>query len=140
MKTSLTFDKALIAPCGMNCGTCIAFLRDKNKCYGCRIRFADKQKSCSQCIVKNCIQLAETTSNFCYECKSFPCKRLKQLDKRYRTKYRTSFIENLMMIKEKGITKFLKLEAQRRSCPDCGSVVSVHRNKCSKCSYEIAEG
>jgi len=27
----------LIAPCGMNCGACIAFMRDKNNCPGCRV-------------------------------------------------------------------------------------------------------
>ncbi len=25
-----------IAPCGMNCATCLAYLRDKNTCCGCR--------------------------------------------------------------------------------------------------------
>lgn len=35
MRAQVSFDKSLIAPCGMNCGTCIAYLRDKNKCPGC---------------------------------------------------------------------------------------------------------
>lgn len=30
------FRKTLIAPCGINCGICLAFLRDKNTCMGCR--------------------------------------------------------------------------------------------------------
>ncbi len=28
----------LIAPCGMNCGTCLGYLREKNKCVGCRLK------------------------------------------------------------------------------------------------------
>jgi hypothetical protein len=28
--------KELVAPCGMNCGICIAYLREKNKCPSCR--------------------------------------------------------------------------------------------------------
>lgn len=27
----------LIAPCGINCGVCNAYLRVRNKCQGCRI-------------------------------------------------------------------------------------------------------
>jgi hypothetical protein len=30
-------ENALIAPCGMNCGVCMAYLREKNKCPGCRL-------------------------------------------------------------------------------------------------------
>lgn len=28
-------NRNLIAPCGMNCGVCIAYLREKNRCQGC---------------------------------------------------------------------------------------------------------
>jgi ribosomal protein S27AE len=91
------------------------------------------------CIVKTCIKLEETASNFCYDCEKFPCKRIMQLDKRYRTKYRTSFIENLLMIKEKGIDSFLEFELKRRTCSDCGSVLSVHRNKCLVCGKDVTK-
>jgi len=127
----------MIAPCGMNCGTCIAFLRDKNKCHGCRVLYEGKLKTRQNCIVKNCINLQDTTSGFCYECKEFPCKRLKQLDKRYMTKYRTSFIQNLEMMNEKGINAFLENETIRWTCPGCGSTLSCHRNKCLVCNYEV---
>jgi hypothetical protein len=29
---AMKFNKQLIAPCGMNCGICLGYLRDKNKC------------------------------------------------------------------------------------------------------------
>jgi hypothetical protein len=102
MKPLVSFDKSLIAPCGMNCGTCIAFLRDKNKCPGCRVYSADKAISIQRCIIPKCVYLDKTDSKFCYDCEKYPCKRVKQLDKRYKTKYNTSFIENLTIIKEKG--------------------------------------
>ena len=133
MKTPVTFDRSLIAPCGMNCGTCIAYLRNKNKCPGCRTYSADKAISVRRCIIIKCVHLDKTTSKFCYECEKYPCKRLKQLDKRYRTKYKTSFIENLTIIKDKGIDKFLVFESKRRTCPNCGSVLSVHRDHCLVC-------
>jgi nickel-dependent lactate racemase len=128
------FDRSLIAPCGMNCGTCIGYLREKNKCPGCRTYSADKAVSVRRCIIIKCVNLEKTTSKFCYECEKYPCKRLKQLDKRYRTKYKTSFIENLAMIKEKGIDSFLAFESERRTCPHCGSVLSVHRENCLICA------
>ena len=137
MNTTVTFDKTLIAPCGMNCGTCLAFLRDKNKCYGCRVDSAGKLKSRMLCKIKNCTLLAKTSSKFCYDCDIFPCNRLKQIDKRYRTKYNTSFIQNLLMIKESGMSAFLVFESARRSCPECGSVVSVHRNHCLACKLNL---
>lgn len=133
MKPQASFDKFLIAPCGMNCGTCIAYLRDKNKCPGCRVYSADKAISIQRCIIPKCVHLDKTESKFCYECEKYPCKRLKQLDKRYRSKYNTSFIENLTMIKEKGIGRFLVFESKRRTCRNCGSILSVHRDYCLTC-------
>jgi hypothetical protein len=133
MKPSVSFDKFMIAPCGMNCGTCIAYLRVKNRCPGCRIKSEDKAISVKRCIITWCDLLEKTDSKFCYDCEKFPCKRLKQLDKRYRTKYSTSFIENLTIIKEKGLTEFLAFESKRRACKNCGSVLSVHREHCIVC-------
>ncbi len=134
MKTQVTFDRSLIAPCGMNCGTCIAYLREKNRCPGCRIYSADKAISIQRCIIPKCVHLTSTTSKFCFDCGKYPCKRIKQLDKRYSTKYKTSFIENLTIIKEEGIDSFLVFESERRTCPYCGSVLSVHRDYCLICA------
>lgn len=137
MIRTVSFEKHLIAPCGMNCGTCLAYLRDKNKCPGCRISSSDKAVSVKRCTVTKCTHLQTTASKFCYDCEKFPCKRIKDLDKRYRTKYRTSFIENLTMIKEEGIDRFLAFESKRRTCDQCGAVLSVHRDHCLKCNRTL---
>ncbi len=137
MSNSVKFKKDLIAPCGMNCGTCLAYLREKNRCPGCRKFSEDKAVSVQRCIITKCICLEKTKSKFCYECENFPCKRMKQLDKRYRTKYRTSFIENLLMIKGNGIAHFLDFESKRRTCQNCGSTLCVHRNFCLTCKIEL---
>ena len=133
MINRVQFDPSLIAPCGMNCGTCLGYLREKNRCPGCRVFSTDKAVSIQRCIIPGCEYLDKTESGFCYDCGKFPCRRLKQLDLRYRTKYRTSFMENLMMIKEKGIETFLEFESERRSCPNCGAVLCVHRPSCMTC-------
>ena len=80
----------LIAPCGMNCSLCIA--------YQFRILDINKQgfhrRYCPGCIARgeNCTHMADACENlgkgsvrFCIECEDYPCKRLKALDKRYRT-------------------------------------------------------
>ena len=47
----------LIAPCGMNCGICMAYLREKNKCPGCRVIDINKSISVQKCKIKNCYEL-----------------------------------------------------------------------------------
>jgi hypothetical protein len=128
------FDSKMIAPCGMNCGSCLGFLRDKNRCYGCRTNSSEKI-SRVRCRIKNCELLARTPSGFCFDCEKFPCARMKELDKRYRTKYKTGLIENLHMIKESGMESFLEFEIKRRTCPNCGSTLCVHRVYCLKCNF-----
>lgn len=127
------FDPELIAPCGMNCAICLAYLREKNKCPGCRKIKIDKSVSRAKCKVKNCDEIAIKKKKFCYECDNLPCQRMKSLDKRYRTKYDMSMLENLEYIKQNGLDKFVKKERERWKCPKCGGVICVHRKKCYTC-------
>lgn len=132
-KTSVDFQEEMIAPCGMNCGACSGYMRQKNSCPGCRSQSDGKPAYCQGCIVINCSRLAETESKFCYECPKYPCARLKSLEKRYSTKYNTSFFGNLAMIRDKGIDAFLAFETERRTCPQCGATLCVHRPACLEC-------
>ncbi len=124
----------LIAACGMNCGICIGYLRDKKPCRGCfKKDDENKPKQCRSCSIANCESLAKTDSGFCYDCEKYPCTRLKNLDKRYRTKYRMSMLENLDSIQKHGLEKFLENEESRWSCKECGTGLCVHRNFCLNC-------
>jgi hypothetical protein len=125
----------LIAPCGANCGVCLAFFgyridgkKRKYACTGCRSRT-------SRCafIQKNCSRLSNGQVEYCYECAVFPCDRLKTLDKRYRNKYGMSMVENLRYIQRDGMEQFLKNERKKWKCPDCGGLVCVHNKKCYTC-------
>lgn len=131
MKTSM------IAPCGMNCALCYAYQRDKNKCDGCWGAHEQKPNSCRKCSITNCGHLAKTESKFCYECEKYPCRRLKDLDKRYRGKYHMSMLENLSNIRTYGIDAFIKNEEQKWKCPDCGDTYCVHHHHCPSCKKEI---
>ncbi|VVB77825.1 Uncharacterised protein [uncultured archaeon] len=127
------FNSKLIAPCGMDCGICMAYLREKNKCPGCRQENNNKSKSCLNCKIKNCKVFQKGKARFCFECKIFPCDKLKHLDKRYRTKYNMSMIENLENIKSSGIRKFVKNEAIKWTCSKCQGIICVHKGYCNSC-------
>jgi hypothetical protein len=124
---------SLIAPCGMNCGICMAYLRDKNKCSGCRGVNTYKPITRVRCKIKNCEFFQKDGAKFCFECGKFPCDNLKHLDKRYRTKYDMSMIENLEYIREYGIRKFVKKENARWTCSRCAGTICVHKGCCIDC-------
>jgi hypothetical protein len=127
-------DRSLIAPCGMNCSTCLGYLREKNKCVGCRLIMKNQAKTRVNCVIRNCSHLAETESKFCYECTKYPCKRMLQLDKRYRTKYNTSLMGNLERIRDFGLEAFTKSEHEKWLCPQCGGTICIHTGYCMNCA------
>lgn len=138
--TKPTVKSELIAPCGMDCATCMAFLRDKNDCLGCRIDESHRRKSCDECSIKNCARMKAAGWKFCTRrCEAYPCRRLKTLDKRYRTRYHMSMIENLEAIEECGIRAFVRDEKERWACPECGGLICVHTGRCASCGSHQLE-
>lgn len=139
-KTARTIPVDLIAPCGMNCRLCWGFIRDKNTCPGCRNidhQYSREPKTRSGCIIRNCEPIALGRLKHCSDrCDRFPCSRLKNLDKRYRTRYGMSMIENLNLIAEQGIGEFIRKEKEKWTCPLCGGMICVHRPACLSCGYE----
>ncbi len=131
----------LVAPCGMNCSLCIAYqfrANDLNKhgfrksyCLGC----IPRGKNCTH-MGDACELLRQGSIRFCFECDSYPCKRLKALDKRYRTKYHLSMIENLDYICQHGAEAFIKRETERWRCPICGGTICCHNGLCMNCNME----
>ena len=134
-------DEVLIAPCGMNCGICSGYLALKNDvkskgvrmsyCTGCRPR--DKQ--CAF-LKKRCDRLMKGQVQYCYDCKEYPCKNLEHIDKRYRTFFKMSMIENLEYIRKEGIERFLAKEEEKWKCPACGGVICCHNGICFSCGLE----
>ena len=133
MKNIPKFKTEMIAPCGINCVTCMAYLRDKNKCPGCRADDENKSKSVINCKIRNCNELTDKNLKYCCECSMYPCSKINHIDKRYKTKYFMSMIENLDNIKNQGIKKFMKNEKIRWTCTQCGGIICVHRGYCYNC-------
>lgn len=131
--------EAYIAPCGMNCRLCMTNQRDKNPCKGCRneddIQY--RTKGSDHCVIKNCPVLQSNTTGFCYDCHKYPCQRLKQLDKRYRSKYHMSMLDNLEYIRQSGMNAFLQNEDNRWKCRTCGNIVCVHKHMCLACKTPL---
>jgi hypothetical protein len=131
----------LIAPCGMNCALCSSYLALQNDlkkrgfgmsyCPGCRPR----GKNCAF-MKKNCALLGNGLVKFCFECKEFPCDRLKRLDKRYRTFYHMSMIDNLVFLKDNGMRQFLTKQRSQWRCPKCGKTICCHNGVCYNCEVE----
>jgi len=126
-------EQILIAPCGMNCGICMAFLREKNRCSGCRGDDSKKPVTRKNCKIKNCKIFQNNKAAFCYECQDFPCEKLAHLDKRYRTRYSMGMIENLTNVKNSGLGKFLEDQKKRWTCPECKGIICVHTGSCQNC-------
>ena len=124
---------SLVAPCGMNCGICMAYLREKNKCPGCRGADTNKPVTRVGCKIKSCEFFQKRKAKFCFECDNFPCDNLKHLDKRYRNRYHMSMIENLGNIRDIGIREFLRNEDSRWTCLQCGGTICVHKGYCYIC-------
>lgn len=132
----------LIAPCGMNCAVCVNYLAGKLDLK----KKGINRRCCDGCLPrgKNCLHMGDSCEllktglvRFCYECGSFPCKRLKALDKRYRTKYHLSMIENLIAIKKSGIESFLEKEKAKWACPGCGDTICCHNGLCLNCQVDV---
>ena len=116
-------EESLLAPCGMNCGICTGYLSMKNDlrtqgikehyCAGCRYKSG---KLCA--FAKRCDLLKNRQICYCFECDRFPCDNLEPLDKRYKSKYHMSMIENLNYVKDHGIKAFLEKEEEKWKCSE----------------------
>lgn len=131
MKKAMT--RSLIAPCGMNCGICLGYLREEDKCPTCNASDVDAPINCERNGIKGCEKLKSIQSNLCIECDDFPCSRIHEIDERYRKNYNMSMIDNLRVIKESGMDAFLQSEQKRWTCDECGGTVCVHRGYCLAC-------
>lgn len=132
----LVMKSELVAPCGNNCATCVAFFgytmsgaKRKHTCPGCRSR----NRGCAF-LKQHCELIAKDQVRFCFECSDYPCTHLQKLDDRYTKKYNMSVIENLNFIKNQGMQKFLNSQKKKYRCPKCGATLCVHTNRCYSCS------
>lgn len=136
MIMSVKIESKMIAPCGVNCLACSAYLNKKHPCPGCRASSEEhKRKSCRNCIKKKCA--FDKGLTWCFECTCFPCSRIKDLNKRYKQNYEVDLVQNGLDAQQ---NMELLMEAQRKrfSCQQCGGVIDQHHRKCSECGKEVS--
>lgn len=137
-------DEKLIAPCGMNCGICDRYLAyshqlpKKSKksrkivyCIGCRPR----DKNCSF-IKKKCVNGKIYKIDFCFECEIFPCENLKIIAKKGKETLNYDLVENLYLIQEKGISRFIENQEKIFKCDKCGDTICIYNQKCYSCDAD----
>jgi hypothetical protein len=138
----IPMSERLVAPCGINCAVCACYqaqahgVKDKGiripYCSGCLPR----KKMCAH-LMKWCPKIGKGRIRFCFDCVRFPCRRLKAMDGRYRARYRTSPVDNLGRIRDRGMRSFLASERRKWRCPKCGGVISCHNGLCFSCDQEV---
>lgn len=128
-------DTMMFAPCGMNCKVCYKHCYMKKPCEGCLNSDMGKPEHCRICKIKDCIKSKGLA--YCYECAEYPCKRIKSLEKSYRTRYHASLMGNSQFVKEHGLTAFMEQQKERFTCPACGGIVSLHDAECSECKWQL---
>ncbi len=121
-----------IAPCGVICDICLGFQRTKNRCAGCNYP-GNRPYHCTVCSIKTCVEKEGDATRLCHDCSKFPCRRIKDLNKRYVTRYGESPIENLQKIKETGPNTFISDEQEKWKCVNCGQLLCVHKEVCLAC-------
>lgn len=98
----LKYYQGRVPACGVYCGGCPTYTREKNPCPGAEINLV----RCAGCKTFHlCCQ--EKGITHCYQCDEFPCKKFKGFAKRW-LKYGQNFIENQQMLAEAGEESFLK--------------------------------
>jgi hypothetical protein len=129
-KTMKMMSSQLFAPCGINCGVCANYLRKRKPCVGCLLGIIGKEPH-PKCKIRLCAREHGFTN--CFECKTFPCERIKHVDLRYQKNYGISLILNSLAVKESGIATFMEREARKWECPSCHERLSIHLPICSNC-------
>ena len=91
-----------IPACGVFCGGCPTYTREKRPCKGAELN----SSRCEKCKTFHLCCLEKEITH-CFQCSSFPCTKFKGFTKRW-LKYGQNFIENQKLLSEIGEVAFLE--------------------------------
>jgi hypothetical protein len=127
------------AYCGLYCGACYIMVANRLgtvaedlRCFGCKTNILPEH--CAGCEIRACA--AGKGIPHCGECPDFPCKVLDEARKA--RPHLGEIHDNCREIKKAGIDLWLERQAQRWTCPDCGTPFSWYTQKCSTCGRSLS--
>lgn len=91
-----------VPPCGVFCGGCPTYTREKKPCPGAEISQRCESKGCRYYIC--CV---EKKVDFCHQCDQYPCQRFRVFARNWQ-KYGQDFLDNQRILKEEGTDGFLQ--------------------------------
>lgn len=124
-----------LAPCGVACRLCMAFQRKRKPCVGC-LREGPKPNHCAACAIKECPEKRGDPSLSCGACGRFPCRRIRDLSKRYAAKYGEDLVALLRRREDEGLRAALDYLERRWRCPSCGDYLCMHDKACGRCGAD----
>lgn len=100
-----------IPACGVFCGGCPTYVRDKDPCPGATIN----NVRCEACKTFH-LCCKEKGITHCHQCETFPCRRFRSFAGRW-LKYGQDFIQNQYALKRTGEKEFLKMYNSKADKP-----------------------
>jgi len=127
----------LVAPCGLYCGECTAFL--SGECVGCRSDMGLSREYRKYCKIYQCS--SGRNLKICLECRDFPCK-IFEFFKAEKLEDSSWFLDvwtNMKQIKEIGLVKFLRKKrnwlSKRKECAEKRGIKYCNECKQWPCEF-----
>ncbi len=157
-------DKALMAPCGLYCGTCGVYIatRDGNEkfrgimarlygtrpeetaCLGCMQPDPPERLYlyCQMCEIRDCVRSKGFYS--CHQCDQWPCRLIREfgLATGLRVMMRTIPIWRAKVAElgdEERSVEWARSECERYHCSSCGAPLFRGAQRCRACKKDVAD-
>ena len=149
-ETDAANNENLVAPCGLYCGACSAYLaaREGNEqrfaagsgskkpatgsmqCDGC-LGGGQLAAHASQCAIRECA-IAKSKTRRCSECPDFPCDRITNFNNSGFL-HHSEVLDNLRKLQAMGIKDWTNHEIDRWRCSKCPTMLSWYDAECPSC-------
>jgi len=131
-------ESKLGAYCGLYCGACSLYLAsvkaaDPSKvvCLGCK---SDKlAEHCLKCTMKDC---AKEKNSAPRQCSQFPCEKTKAFHTSGKDMVKVAE-KNCYSIRQTSYPVWIKQQAKRWTCGNCGSTFSFSDETCPNCKADV---
>lgn len=145
-RSKIKTEDSLLGYCGLYCGACpnyqktdtikpVDFKKENfyEPCEGCNSII--KTEWCSKCDIAECNK--NRNIRVCYDCKEFPCEKMKKFMNDEKYPYHKEVPEKMMMLKKIKLERWLEAQEKRYKCNNCGNIYNFFQKTCSKCGENL---